>query len=926
MFIYLPFGALWVLYWLTQNIYVSAFILRAHNQRSSLFLLKSTRELNEEQTRAVTAPVQNVCVHAGPGSGKTRVLVHRVAHLLQEERIPAREILAVTFTRKAATEMKERIGNLVDASILKKLTVCTLHSFCCMVLRMNDANSELRGGEGLEQRANIDTNFLLNNINTTFSIYDSDDSKRIIKNIIVSEGGNLEEFPPGKVLECFSALKREKLVERLQGPPLDNGGLNNPVNHVVAIARARGLDLDSDLLAFSVRMLDLYQGFLRYANARDFDDLIVDTLALLRTSGHVAVRLKNKFRHVLVDEWQDIDKIQYELLTQLVASDNPQILSMKGNLNANKSLFVVGDPNQTIYSWRGANAENMENFKLAFPSCLTFRLERNYRSTAGIVAAAQGIIASCEAKAQPKAQAQAKSQEHHQNLEAKGFNSTDGITDTTTANELNQISRDDVQVVKAFKDESQAEYVAQMVKYLQEESTSRSPMAPLPSIAILYRRHNLSPDIEQALILRGVRYQMWGGPGLLGRKIVKDLLSYLRLLSNPWDIEALRRTINFPPRGVGISTQEAFFDFARSEKNEPVLNLLLELGEADLSAGKSESKDSSKKKKKTKKKTKTKETSLTSSVADSDSASRSELDPNMFSLDSTAVEMSLIDSPRIELTSRQLKALSKAGTVFSTLRRLVEDWTGTLEDLLKTILDVSGLLELANKDNSKSEEDALLGLVKLARVFEKEKSSLLVEALDLESRAGDDDDQGKETTVPAKAMIERFLDMLQLSEKELEEVPSIEIADIAEEHTTTTTKNPNESLSKVKLMTLHAAKGLEFDVVIIVGLEEGNLPLSYRASRQQEVGAFVDDSDSELEGADPNSAADMDIKDEILLRRFIDEERRLLYVGMTRAKKKLMLMYRGRHSLKKRGGGSMPLQPSRFLKNLPLSVQFRKAT
>lgn len=865
-------------------------------RHKSLFA-RGVSDLNEEQVVAVTAPVQHICVHAGPGSGKTRVLVHRIAYLLQEEDISPREILAVTFTRKAATEMKERIGELVGQDSLKRLTVCTLHSFCCMVLRMSHSAAHKDDDRDDSDQGDLDDEVLLNNLDGSFSIYDSDDTKKIIKNLVLAEGGDLEEWSPGQILECISVIKREGLVHLVQEP-----------SKLQATARARDLGhLDPDLLIVSARLLPSYQSYLRYVNARDFDDLILDALELIQASRRVSARVKSRFKHILVDEWQDVDKVQYALLTRLVDTDPAhKSVSLRGRMQADKSLFVVGDPHQTIYSWRGADALNMENFQRDHPSCLTFYLVRNYRSAKTIVAASQGILAGAE--------------------DGVGGKAFPVVCDESVPKD--ESDADAVQVVNTFKDETQAEYVAKLVQYLQRTQPVPGTLTTEPpTVAILYRRHNLSPAIEQALILRGVRYALWGGPGLLGRKSVKDLLSYVRLLVNPRDMEALRRTINFPPRGVGSSTQDAFFDLAnRLSADRSALKLLVELGEGKYkpsakSKGQEDEKSTGKDRKK----------------GEPDGPSAKE--------------------PELDLTPRQMKALRTAGAVFAKLQALIQDWSGSMDKLLEDIIEVSGLKTRAEqvlqaeddervaqarlkgssrKSSSPQPEQQqkgaggtnfeLLQVLQLAREFEKDGSLSLETTLmemqsEAEAQAGEGAGTGIESlsassSLPADRRIQLFLDMLQLHATELDDAWA-DHADHPEAHAVEKTVN------KVKLMTLHAAKGLEFDYVMIIGLEESCLPSSFR--KRGEGGG--DDADEALQlenfkGIDVAAGDDKQQGEDVALKNFVDEERRLLYVGMTRAKKKLVLLYRSRKSLG--NGGSMPLRPSRFLKDIPMDVPFVK--
>ena len=798
-------------------------------------------DLNEEQLAAVQSPVGNVRVCAGPGSGKTRVLVHRIAHLLQNEDIDPGEILAVTFTRKAAIEMKERVGNLVGKDVLKRLTVCTLHSFCCMALRIasNNRNDE-EEGEGRGANSNLDS---------SFSIYDGDDSRKLIRSIMQSMTLREELLGPAQMQEYISLLKREGYSPAI------------PIETFPASSQLR-----PEVLDLAKEVLEQYTMLMRFSNARDFDDLICDTLALLRSSSSAAVRLKNRYNHVLVDEWQDVDKSQYALLTELVTADPRKVLTREGTLRNEKSLFVVGDPQQTIYSWRGADPLNIQKFEADYQGCTRYDLKKNYRSVQGIVNAASGVMASTKQQQQQ--------QLLHQSPE-------DGSPPD-----------DSVQVVNTFKDETQAEFVAQMASYMLHSREASRPV----SLAVLYRRHSLSAPIESALIRHGLPYAILGGPGLLGRKNVKDLCAYLRLLVNPFDTEALRRTINNPPRGVGKACEDLFFTTygASPSVNTPLLDMLIDLGESNLLEEEEKKKKKGEEGGAGQKKKKAKEMESTSGA----------------------------------LTTRQKKALGGAGRVFASLRQLLTTWTGPLEELLLQVLTISGLKEraecvVAADDNEKklnrqrglkarktvAGTKELDQLLLLAREYEKNLEAE-VEAAPM---AGEED-MTTPAVIAATYRVQLFLDMLQLhAEEEEEEEEEEKEAEEGSEGSEGSegpegvggenrVAPPSHKGGKIKLMTLHAAKGLEFDCVMIVGLEETCLPAT--------AGGFFGRADKRK---DNDEDAD---KARLAEENFIDEERRLLYVGMTRARKKLLLLYRSRISLGGSGSRQIPVKPSRFLKSL----------
>ena len=830
------------------------------------------------------SPIDHVRVRAGPGSGKTRVLVHRIAHLLQAEDIAAREILAVTFTRKAAVEMKQRIGALVGESVLRKLTVCTLHSFCCMALRIAAGDDSARDGDGGNG----------NKLDRSFSIYDGDDSRRLVKDIMQSMGGiDPDLFSPAKVQEVISLLKREG---RTSG-----GGGAQPAN------------LDPALLGVTLDVLAQYTAVMRYSNARDFDDLVCDTLDLLRSSSATAIRLKSRFKHVLVDEFQDIDKSQYALLAELVPPDGGRkVPTVSGALRIEKTLFAVGDPLQTIYSWRGSDPLNMQKFEAHYASCARHNLGKNYRSARGIVDAAARIMALAPA------------------AEDKGASQTQTQADAALAAPTGPPEDPEaVRVVNTFKDESQADFVAHMAAFMLHAREASSPS----SLAILYRRHSLSPPIESAFIRRGLAYSIHGGPGLMGRKNVKDLCAYLRLLVNPRDSEALRRTINYPPRGVGKACEDMFFntygaDTSPGGMSTPLLDVLIGLGAGTMPAEEGAAEGTLKtKKKKTR---------------------PSKMEKNDDFLAASA------------LTPRQIKALGGAGKVFASLRQLLTTWTGSLEALLLEVLTLSGLKERAVAAAASSEDALAMSrrqggkrqatvagtkeldqLLSLAREYERGLPADEPEDSLLEDTDGEEGEGGAErgqvdgaltSTIQlmrTSRLLQSFLDMLQLCSAEEEG------AGEGGEGGEGAKAAPSVGADgKIKLMTLHAAKGLEFDCVMIIGVEENCLPAlgggvfgrgrdeskrqAAKANRNDESNPMADDSDADagLPALAVTTTTTTTEEAEETERAFIEEERRLLYVGMTRARRKLLLLYRSRMSLGGGGNRLIPVKPSRFLRNL----------
>jgi DNA helicase-2/ATP-dependent DNA helicase PcrA len=423
-------------------------------------------ELNEPQAEAVAHGAGPLLVFAGAGSGKTRVITYRVANLLAVHHVPPYRILAVTFTNKAAGEMRERIAGLAGAEVTSDLWVGTFHSMCARLLRRYHAEV------GLGRQ---------------FTIYDESDQRAVISRVLKDRGIDERSLAPKLALSRISAQKREgRSPEQVQPN------------------RAFG----EQLLA----VYEHYQAALTKANAADFDDLILHILRLAEDPDSQAGReLRERFDHVLVDDFQDTNLIQYRLVRALAARTH--------------NLCVVGDDDQSIYRWRGADVRLIRGFRRDFPDATVIKLEQNYRSTGNIVTAALGVIEPAAERA-PK--------------------------QLWTAAE----SGDPVRI-RAVRDErDEAEFVVQVV----EQERARGLNAN--DIAVFYRVHAQSRVLEEALRARDIPYQVVGGMRFFERAEVKDLLAYLRLLDNPRSDADLGRIINVPARGIGAKTLERLLQSA----------------------------------------------------------------------------------------------------------------------------------------------------------------------------------------------------------------------------------------------------------------------------------------------------------------------------------------------------------------------------
>jgi DNA helicase II / ATP-dependent DNA helicase PcrA len=425
-------------------------------------------QLNDAQRLAVEAVDGPVMVIAGAGSGKTRVLTYRVAHLLNQGVDPF-NILALTFTNKAAHEMKDRIIKLVGTADAKNVWMGTFHSIFARVLRSE--------GFRLGHPSN-------------FSIYDTDDSKRLIKTIIKEQNMDDKVYAPGYVLHRISTAKSSLVTAEAYN-----------ANEEI---------LTQDKMAGKPHLGEIYKHYkIRCfrAASMDFDDLLLNTFILLEQFPEVLLKYQKKFSFVLVDEYQDTNHAQYMILKRLAAD--------------NENICVVGDDAQSIYGFRGANIQNILNFKRDYPDAREFKLEQNYRSTKTIVSAANTVI----------------------------VNNKDQIfKEIWTENEEGNL----IELMKATTDNEEGTLVANSIF-----GTKMNFQQKNDAFAVLYRTNAQSRAIEEALRRMNIPYRIYGGLSFYNRKEVKDLLAYYRLSINQKDEEALKRIINYPARGIGKTTQES---------------------------------------------------------------------------------------------------------------------------------------------------------------------------------------------------------------------------------------------------------------------------------------------------------------------------------------------------------------------------------
>ena len=441
-------------------------------------------QLNPAQQEAVKQIEGPVMVIAGAGSGKTRVLTYRIAYML-ENGIPPWQILALTFTNKAAGEMKERIFKLLGDSQAQSVAMGTFHSVFYRILRTE--------GEKLGYSHNL-------------TVYDTDDSKTAIKNIVKEMNLDPKTYTPSHILNRISAAKSSLLSaeEYAQNPDIAAVDAQSGKPHIAEIFMR-------------------YNARLKKSDAMDFDDLLYYMNILLRDFPEMLYKYQNRYRYILVDEYQDTNFAQYMIVKKLAA--------------AHQNICVVGDDAQSIYAFRGANIQNILNFKRDYPKAQIVKLEQNYRSTQNIVNAANALI------------------KYNKDQLPKEV--------WTSNNEGNKIN-----IVQSNTDAEEANFIASNIKEIQlNEHIDNS------HFAILYRTNAQSRALEESLIKHHIPYKIYAGLSFYKRKEIKDLLAYFRLAINNFDEEALRRIINYPARGIGETTMEKVI-VAANEQNVRVWHVI----------------------------------------------------------------------------------------------------------------------------------------------------------------------------------------------------------------------------------------------------------------------------------------------------------------------------------------------------------------
>ena len=701
--------------------------------------------LNDPQRQAVLTTEGPLLVLAGAGSGKTRVLTYRIARLVGECDVAPWEIIAITFTNKAAAEMRERLGALVGPRS-RGMWVSTFHSMCVRMLR---ADAERLG------------------FTRNFTIYDDDDSKRLVKSIMAELDIDPKRFPLNSLRNRISQAKNE-----LMPPGQMRDEAADPVGKMAA------------------RVYEVLQERLRAANAFDFDDLLFYAYLLLKNYPEVLRAYQERFRYILVDEYQDTNKAQYEL-TRLLAK-------------AHRNIMVVGDDDQSIYSWRGADIRNILEFERDYPECTVIKLEQNYRSVGMVLDAANAVIA------------------HNQHRKSKRL--------FTTAEKGEPIG-----VYMATDERDEGRWVAGEIERLRAQGFSYD------DIAVFYRTNAQSRMLEDMFLRAGVPYRLVGGVRFFDRAEIRDVMAYLTLVVNPADDVAAERVINVPRRGIGKTTIERIAGRAHAER----ITFM------------------------------------------------------------QAAELMCADE-NVQMRTR--KAIGEFVALFAKART----YTGELRRVVEAIIDDAGLiaaLELEGTDDARSRVENIrefLGVVDEFTQTHSEEDELYEAptAMANAQNAVVDDAAIKGVVGKDAAANMQGIAVQDVEAKEAvttEDIPALptsteparvlrgdSLADLIEwVRLRTDLDTLGAGDSAVTLMTMHASKGLEFNAVFVTGMEEGIFP--HTAS-----------------SFDPEG---------------LEEERRLAYVAITRARKRLFLTCAQTRQL----FGTTNANPaSRFLSEIP--PELRKTT
>lgn len=684
--------------------------------------------LNEPQREAVETTEGPLLVLAGAGSGKTRVLTYRIANLLENHNVAPWEILAITFTNKAATEMRERLNALVGPRS-RGMWVATFHSMCVRILR---ADAERLG------------------FSKNFTIYDTDDQKRLYKEITTTLNLNPKLFSPTMLANKISAAKNDlRLPKDLEEDARD------PFSKTTA------------------QVYRMYQDRLQAANAFDFDDLLLYTYLLFKHNLDILQAYQDRFRYILVDEYQDTNKAQYKI-TKLLA-------------DGHENLMVVGDDDQSIYSWRGADITNILNFEQDYPNAHVVKLEQNYRSVGNVLAAANAVIAN------------------NQHRKAKKL--------YTTAED-----GDKIQVYMASDERDEGRWIAGEIEKLQARGMSYN------QIAVFYRTNAQSRMLEDMLLRAGVPYRIVGGTRFFDRAEIRDVMAYLTCVINPNDDMAAKRIINTPKRGIGKTTVERLEQYAAA-------NQCSFLDACELSVVDPELRPATRK-------------ALAEFVQLFKTAAS-------YGGDLRHVVERIIDDAGL------ISALRLEGTDEAQGRiENIQEFLGVVDEFVSTHEDEDALFAAPTETVDENVQQVMSEFAEQGQTIAQDSvNTVVAETLEASSFGVDTLFGVSSESVGEEAGA-------AVAEPSVEPEPPVRVlrgdslADLIEwVRLRTDLDTMAEDGHAVTLMTVHSSKGLEFDCVFVAGMEETIFPHLNNA----------------LEVAG------------------LEEERRLAYVAITRARKKLYL-------------------------------------
>lgn len=737
--------------------------------------------LNPAQREAVLTTEGPLLVLAGAGSGKTRVLTFRIAHMLGDLGVKPWQVLAITFTNKAAAEMRERLTALIPSGT-RGMWVCTFHAMCVRMLR---EDADLLGYTG------------------QFTIYDDDDSKRMVRDIMQALGIEQKQFPINMIRSKISSAKNAMI-----GPE----------------DMLKSADSPNDKKAAQV-YLELERR-LRAANAMDFDDLLVRTLELLRTRPEVLNKYQERFRYISVDEYQDTNHVQYEIANLLAAKY--------------QNLMVVGDDDQSIYSWRGADITNILDFEQDFKNCKTVKLEQNYRSTGHILNAANAVV------------------RHNSQRKDKRLFTAEG-------------DGEKIQAFQASDERDEGRWIAGEIEKLHAKGTSYD------DIAVFYRTNAQSRILEDMFLRAGVPYKIVGGTRFFDRAEIRDVMAYLKMIVNPADEMSVKRVINTPRRGIGSTSIQKIEQLARDNRCSFFQACEIACAETGMFSAKVRN-------------------GLSSFVSLVREGRR--MDGEL----KDVVEM-IVDKTGL------LQAFRAEGTMESESRaENIQEFLGVAAEFEETHEDIEGTLESLEELRAAGVADVPAGaepepVVVSAPAPEPGPSA---PASSFEALVGARDAAGSNpldglsapALSPQDALAAAIAGNAYAAPTELS-AGAVHAGEIERTYGPLTCKalpalmewlalrSDLDSLAgethAVTMMTIHSAKGLEFPAVFVAGMEEGIFPHVHDFGGSDDPGK-------------------------------LEEERRLAYVAITRARKRLFLTY----AATRRTYGSTSANPrSRFLNEIP---------